>query len=108
MNRIDRLPAVAAALLVTLAGTGQVLALTKEQAIENCRNTVGRPIVQACMGGRRDSGNIEQCRAQASPKVKACVIDALSKAHGTGSRSSCADGFRGAAAHHRRYRGHPR
>jgi CHAT domain-containing protein len=82
MNRIDRLAAVAAALLVTLAGTGQVLALTKEQAIENCRNTVGRPIVQACMGGRRDSGNIEQCRAQASPKVKACVIDALNKAHG--------------------------
>ena len=82
MNRIDRFAAVAAALLMTLAGTGQVLALTKEQAIENCRNTVGRPIVQACMGGRRDSGNIEQCRAQASPKVKACVIDALNKANG--------------------------
>ena len=82
MNRIDRFAAIAAALLMTLAGTGQVLALTKEQAIENCRNTVGRPIVQACMGGRRDSGNIEQCRAQASPKVKACVIDALNKANG--------------------------
>jgi CHAT domain-containing protein len=82
MNRIDRFAAVAAAWLMTLAGTGQVLALTKEQAIENCRNTVGRPIVQACMGGRRDSGNIEQCRAQASPKVKACVIDALNKANG--------------------------
>ena len=34
------------------------------------------------MGGRRDSGDMEQCRAQASPKVKACVIDALNKANG--------------------------
>jgi hypothetical protein len=29
------------------------LALTKEEAIENCRATVGRPIVQSCMAGGR-------------------------------------------------------
>src|SRR5665213_828194 len=59
-------------------------ALTKEAAIENCRATVGRPIVQACMGGRGNpgSGNIEACRALATPKVRACVIAALNAANG--------------------------
>jgi len=28
-----------------------------EQAIEQCRQTVGRPIVQACMGGSRAGGS---------------------------------------------------
>ena len=31
-------------------------ALTMEQARENCRTTVGRPIVQACMGGTEGAG----------------------------------------------------
>ena len=57
-----------------------MLTLTKEQAIENCRNSVGRPIVQACMRG--GGGSIEACREQATPKVKACVIAALNAANG--------------------------
>ena len=58
-------------------------ALTMEEARENCRNTVGRPIVQACMGGQKGEGPaLEACRAKASPSVKACIHAALNKAHG--------------------------
>src|SRR5215212_9077480 len=67
-------------LLGTLWGTGPGLTLTKEAAIEDCRNSVGRPIVQGCMRG--GTGNIEACRALASPKVKACVLAALNAANG--------------------------
>ncbi len=56
-------------------------ALTKEDALENCRATVGRPIVHACMrGGHGES--LETCRAQATPKVRECVIAALNAANG--------------------------
>ncbi|HEY5962820.1 MAG TPA: CHAT domain-containing protein [Xanthobacteraceae bacterium] len=81
MNRIDRFKTATTAAVIALAGTSHGLALTKEQAIENCRNTVGRPIVQACMGGNRN-GDLEACRAQATPKVRACVIAALNAANG--------------------------
>ena len=50
-------------------------ALELNQAIENCRNTVGKPIVMACM--RSGGGNLESCRASAGPKVKACVQSAM-------------------------------
>ena len=53
-----------------------------EAALENCRMTVGRPIVQACMRGSGGAGNLEACRAQATPKVKACVMAALNAANG--------------------------
>ena len=44
--------------------------------------TVGRPIVQACMRGSGGAGNLEACRAKATPKVKACVMAALNAANG--------------------------
>ncbi len=69
------------ALGLALAGAQQASALTKEQAIENCRASVGRPIVQACMAGNRN-GDREACRALATPKVRACVISALNAANG--------------------------
>lgn len=62
-----------------LVGGQQAFALTQEDALENCRATVGRPIVQACMRG---GGDREACRAQASPKFRACVIAALNAANG--------------------------
>jgi CHAT domain-containing protein/tetratricopeptide (TPR) repeat protein len=64
-----------------LGSTVSAFALTKEAAIENCRMTVGKPIVQACMraGG---GANLEACRAKASPQVKACVLAALNAANG--------------------------
>jgi len=50
-------------------------ALELNQAIENCRSTVGKPIVMACM--RAGGGSLESCRASAGPKVKACVQSAM-------------------------------
>ncbi|MET4797516.1 CHAT domain-containing protein [Bradyrhizobium sp. LB11.1] len=69
------------ALAILLGSTGSAAALTKEAAIEHCRMSVGRPIVQACMraGG---GANLEACRATATPKVRACVMAALNAANG--------------------------
>ncbi len=53
-------------------------ALEREQAIENCRSTVGKPIVMACLAAGR--GNMESCRASAGPRVKACVQSAMAAA----------------------------
>src|SRR4029079_7201616 len=47
-------------------------AATHEEIGESCRQSVGRPIVQACRGGRRDM--LEECRKKATPAVRACVI----------------------------------
>ena len=51
-----------------------------EQTIEHCRQTVGRPIVKACMSGLHDDAKgtswavaLEACRARATPMVRACV-----------------------------------
>jgi CHAT domain-containing protein len=49
-----------------------------EEAREKCRETVGRPIFHACMKGGGDS---EACRAQAHPKVHACVQAAMNAAN---------------------------
>jgi CHAT domain-containing protein len=69
-----------------LAGSERAFALSKEQAIENCRQTVGTPNVRACMQGMGKGGdreaNLATCRAGVFPKVKACVIAALNAANG--------------------------
>jgi hypothetical protein len=50
-----------------------------QNAVEHCRQTVGRPIVQECMGGRHlgnkgaSRRDLESCRAKATPSVRACV-----------------------------------
>ena len=80
---------LAASLVVSLgviADCEPASALSKEQAIANCRENVGRPIVHACMqglgkGGDREA-NLAKCRAGASPQVKACVLAALNAANG--------------------------
>ena len=46
-------------------------AVDPKQVIEGCRNSVGKPIVMACMRG--GGGSIEACREKAKPKVQACV-----------------------------------
>lgn len=85
-SRLDViLPRKLLVLAVLLGSTGSAAALTKEAAIENCRMTVGKPIVHACMqaqGGRKAGADIEGCRAKASPQVKACVLAALNAANG--------------------------
>jgi len=62
--------------------TGSAFALSQEAAVENCRMTVGRPIVQACMHAAGGGGNLEACRAKAKPQVHACVMAALNAANG--------------------------
>jgi CHAT domain-containing protein len=74
------------AFLAVFAGCERASALSQEQARENCRQTVGRPIVQACMqglgkGGDREA-NLAKCRAGVQPKVHACVLAALNAANG--------------------------
>lgn len=48
-------------------------AATFEEVQANCRNTVGRPIVQSCMAGQKGPPT-EACRAKASPSVQACIL----------------------------------
>jgi CHAT domain-containing protein len=67
------------ALLLAASGAQIALALTKEQAVENCKSTIGYPIFKSCMRG---GGNRAACKAQASPKVHDCVIKALDAANG--------------------------
>lgn len=85
-SRLDaNLPRKLLALAVFLGSTGSAAALTQEAALENCRMTVGKPIVHACMqaqGGRKAGADIEGCRAKAKPQVHACVLAALNAANG--------------------------
>src|SRR5882757_1656447 len=75
MKSIARL-GVAALLAIVLSPAA--LALELNQAIENCRSTVGKPIVMACM--RSGGGTLESCREKAGPRVKACVQSAMAAA----------------------------
>ncbi len=65
-----------------VGSAGSAFALSKEAAVENCRMTIGRPIVQACMRASGGAGNLEACRAKARPQVRACVMAALNAANG--------------------------
>ncbi|MDP3690746.1 hypothetical protein [Bradyrhizobium sp.] len=66
--RTDAIPAVRACIQRTVP-----------QLVENCRKTVGRPMVQACVRNRMQSDGgppdrfIEQCRLSISWAVRACV-----------------------------------
>ncbi|MGY4607721.1 CHAT domain-containing protein [Bradyrhizobium sp. USDA 4474] len=85
-SRLDvTFPRQVLVLAVLLGSTGSAAALTKEAALETCRMSVGKPIVQACMqaqGGRKAGADIEGCRAKAKPQVRACVLAALNAANG--------------------------
>jgi hypothetical protein len=59
-----------------------------ERVIEHCRETLGRPIVKACMidaqpGAKRATriANLHACRAKASPQVRGCVRRTISTTH---------------------------
>src|ERR1051326_8487596 len=64
-----------------------------EEIRARCKETVGRPIVQACAGvGRnRDPALIEQCKAKASPQVRACVTAAAAKFGGKAAAAPVLD-----------------
>ncbi len=103
-ERIEKAASVAGIVIFgTFWSTVPGLALSKEKAIEDCRNSVGRPIVQACM--RSGGGSIEACRAQATPKVRSCVIAALNAANGRAKRcGSCPKGNVRTCREHRELR----
>jgi len=72
-----------------LVGSQAALAFSFDEAIERCRQTVGRPIVRACMWSRRfdvtgQSGgaDLNTCKAWATPRVRACVRTAMTAAFG--------------------------
>ena len=62
------------------------MALTLQEAIEQCRQSVGRPIVQSCMGGGHRGvvvgADLESCKARHPRAVKACVEKTMNAAHG--------------------------
>ena len=57
---------------MVVAGTGDAFA--QSPALERCRETVGKRIVQSCM---QAGGNLPACREKASPRVRACVQAAM-------------------------------
>ena len=87
VSRIAPIRTIGLTLLALFAGVTTAAALSQEQAVASCRESVGRPIVQACMrsmggGGANREANLASCRAGVSPQVKACVMAALNKANG--------------------------
>jgi hypothetical protein len=73
MRPISKVTLTAVLLLFPTINTAS--ALDKDQALEKCRATVGKPMVMACM--RSGGGNLEACRERATPKVRACVQSAM-------------------------------
>jgi hypothetical protein len=66
-----------AAVSFVLLAAAPASAANPKQVIEGCRESVGRPIVMACMRG--GGGSLEACREKAKPKVQACVQAAMEK-----------------------------
>lgn len=69
--RVRHTPWLASALLASaLIATS---AIAQSVALERCRETVGRAIVARCM--QQGEGNVESCRAKASPAVRRCMAE---------------------------------
>ena len=67
------------ALALAVIGAQHALALTKQQAFETCRTTVGHAFVKSCIRG---GGGREACKARVKPKIHACAMKALDAANG--------------------------
>lgn len=66
-----------AAVSIAVLAAAPASAVDTKQLIENCRESVGRPIVMACMKG--GGGSLDACREKARPKVQACVRAAMER-----------------------------
>src|SRR5690348_17335557 len=66
-----------AAVSIAVLAAAPASAVDTKQLIENCRESVGRPIVMACM--KAGGGGLDACREKARPKVQACVQAAMEK-----------------------------
>jgi|RhiMethySRZTD1v2_1073278.scaffolds.fasta_scaffold1096236_1 hypothetical protein len=53
--------------------TAPVLAQGVQALVEQCRDTQGRPMVQACLASRGKGADWEACRETAGPQVRACA-----------------------------------
>lgn len=80
MAKVGRTWRMGLALMLLAGSTVSASALSKEQALASCRESVGRPFVMSCMHG--GGGSRESCRARAKPKVHACALKALNAANG--------------------------
>ena len=75
---------LAALLLLVVAlleSAPQAAAQSREAALDACRARVGRPIVGPC---RRAGGDLESCRARASPAVRQCMANTFGGGFGGG------------------------
>ena len=70
------------AMALLAVSTPVAQALSVDAARENCRMSVGRPIVQTCMRASGGMANLEACREKARPAVMACMKSALNSANG--------------------------
>jgi len=66
--------AILTALNTLLLAATPLWALDKESAVENCRNSSGRPAFAACMQG---GGNRESCMAKSRAIVQSCTRSAM-------------------------------
>ena len=69
-----RFTSLVSALLLPMVVAGTSDAFAQSPALERCRETVGKQIVQSCM---QAGGNLPACREKASPRVRACVQAAM-------------------------------
>ncbi|MCP4617826.1 MAG: hypothetical protein GY844_15505 [Bradyrhizobium sp.] len=56
---------------LSILSGASAFAQSANPALERCRETVGRPIVAACM--QQGEGSVEKCRAKATPAVRRCM-----------------------------------
>lgn len=82
------------AVIAAAMAASPAAAIDTDAVIEKCRESVGRPIVQACVRAKvQKSGGpgqqyIEGCRPQARPAVQACVAKVLSAAIAKGGKAA--------------------
>src|SRR5262245_22020329 len=57
--------------------TAPVSAQSVHALVEQCRDMVGRPLVQACLTRNGRGADWEACRDAASPRVRACVQERI-------------------------------
>ncbi len=67
------------ALLLASICAQHARALTIEEAVQNCKTTVGYPFVRSCIRG---GGNRAACKSQVKAKVHACAMQAMDAANG--------------------------
>jgi hypothetical protein len=74
-RRIDACSILVVSLLIGSAGSA--FAISKDAAVEKCKATVGKALVETCMTESGGKGSVEACKTKATPQIHACVGAAL-------------------------------